>query len=53
MILHDGIPDPTRSIAALPAILAAGRRKGLEFVPIGTLMAGGRGPGGPGEDAPQ
>ena len=38
IILHDGIGDPTRSIAALPAILAAGRLKGLEFVSIGTLM---------------
>jgi peptidoglycan/xylan/chitin deacetylase (PgdA/CDA1 family) len=38
VILHDGIADPTRSIAALPAILAAGHTKGLRFVSIGTLM---------------
>jgi len=38
VILHDGISDPTRSIQALPHILAAGRRKGLQFVPVGTLM---------------
>lgn len=38
VILHDGIRDPTRSIEALPQILAAGKRKGLQFVTIGTLM---------------
>lgn len=38
VILHDGIRDPTRSIEALPHILEAGKRKGLQFVPIGTLM---------------
>lgn len=38
VILHDGISDPTRSIAALPGILAAGKRKGLAFVAIGSLM---------------
>ncbi|MDP9179594.1 MAG: polysaccharide deacetylase family protein [Gemmatimonadota bacterium] len=38
VILHDGIRDPTRSIEALPHILAAGKRKGLQFVSIGTLM---------------
>ena len=38
IILHDGIRDPTRSIEALPQILAAGKQKGLEFVTIGTLM---------------
>jgi peptidoglycan/xylan/chitin deacetylase (PgdA/CDA1 family) len=38
VILHDGISDPTRSIAALPSILVAGQRKGLSFVSIGTLM---------------
>jgi hypothetical protein len=38
VILHDGIPDPTRSIAALPGILAAGKRTGLAFVSIGYLM---------------
>jgi len=39
VILHDGIADPTRSVAALPRILAAGRQKGLSFVTIGSLMA--------------
>ena len=38
VILHDGISDPTRSLAALPGILAAGERKGLSFVSIGSLM---------------
>ncbi len=38
VILHDGIADPSRSIAALPGILEAGRRKGLRFVPVGTLL---------------
>lgn len=39
VILHDGIRDPTRGIAALPDILAAGRTRGLQFVSIGTLLA--------------
>jgi peptidoglycan/xylan/chitin deacetylase (PgdA/CDA1 family) len=43
VILHDGIPDPSRTIAALPGILAAGRSKGLRFVSIGQLMAGDQG----------
>ena len=38
VILHDGIADPSRSVAALPAILEAGRRKGLRFVSVGTLV---------------
>lgn len=38
VILHDGIPDPTRSVAALPGILEAGGKKGLRFVSIGSLM---------------
>lgn len=38
VILHDGIPDPSHSIAALPHILAAGRARGLRFVSIGELM---------------
>lgn len=37
VILHDGISNPTRSIEALPHILAAGRRKGLRSVSIGEL----------------
>jgi hypothetical protein len=38
VILHDGIADPSRMIAVLDPILAAGERKGLRFVPIGTLL---------------
>jgi peptidoglycan/xylan/chitin deacetylase (PgdA/CDA1 family) len=38
VILHDGIANPKRSIAALPQILAAGSKKGLRFVSIGELM---------------
>ena len=38
VILHDGIRDASRTIEALPAILAAGRGKGLRFVSIGSLM---------------
>jgi len=37
VILHDGISNPTRSIQALPRILAAGREKGLRFLSIGAL----------------
>jgi hypothetical protein len=42
VILHDGISNPTRSIQALPHILAAGREGGLRFVSIGALMNGER-----------
>jgi peptidoglycan-N-acetylglucosamine deacetylase len=38
VILHDGIADPSRGIAALPRILATGRQRGLRFVSVGTLM---------------
>ena len=38
VILHDGIADPTRTIDALPAILFAGRAKGLQFVTVGALL---------------
>ena len=38
VILHDGIADPTRTVAALPAILEAGRGKNLSFVTIGALV---------------
>jgi peptidoglycan-N-acetylglucosamine deacetylase len=41
VILHDGIADPSRTIEALPDILAAGRQRGLQFVPIGALMESG------------
>ena len=37
VILHDGISDPTRSIRALPHILAVGRGLRLRFVAIGDL----------------
>jgi hypothetical protein len=39
VILHDGISNPTRTIQALPQILAAAHRKGLRVVSIGTLKA--------------
>ena len=42
VILHDGISDPTRSIRALPHILAAGRERELRFVSIGELRRGSR-----------
>lgn len=38
VILHDGIPDPTRMIEALDAILTAGEAKGLRFVSVGELL---------------
>jgi peptidoglycan/xylan/chitin deacetylase (PgdA/CDA1 family) len=40
VILHDGISNPTRSIQALPHILAAGRARRLRFVAIGDLRRG-------------
>ena len=39
IILHDGIPDPTRAIQALPQILAEGQKRGLTFVSIGKLVS--------------
>jgi peptidoglycan-N-acetylglucosamine deacetylase len=42
VILHDGISNPTRSVEALPNILAEGRRRGLSFVSVGELMTAGR-----------
>jgi peptidoglycan-N-acetylglucosamine deacetylase len=39
IILHDGISNPTRSIQALPHILAAGKSRGLSFVSIGELRS--------------
>jgi peptidoglycan/xylan/chitin deacetylase (PgdA/CDA1 family) len=42
VILHDGIADPRRTIEALPAILAGGRQRGLQFVTVGALMQSGR-----------
>jgi len=38
VILHDGIVDPSRSIAALDGILTNGERKGLRFVTLGELL---------------
>jgi peptidoglycan/xylan/chitin deacetylase (PgdA/CDA1 family) len=38
VILHDGIPNPRRTIEALPDILEAGRQRGLQFVPVGSLL---------------
>jgi hypothetical protein len=40
VILHDGITDPTRSIEALPGLLAEGQKRGLRFVSISELIAG-------------
>jgi peptidoglycan/xylan/chitin deacetylase (PgdA/CDA1 family) len=39
VILHDGIRNPTRTIRALPQILAAAHRKGLHVVSISALKA--------------
>lgn len=44
VILHDGIPDPSRTIEALSDILVAGHKRGLQFVTVGVLMASGRSP---------
>lgn len=38
VVLHDGIPDPTRGLEALPDVLAEARKRGLRFVSIGRLM---------------
>ncbi|PYQ02261.1 MAG: chitooligosaccharide deacetylase [Acidobacteria bacterium] len=38
VILHDGIADPSRTVAALDSILSAGERKGLRFVTVGDLL---------------
>jgi len=43
VILHDGISDPSRTILALPDILAVGRARGIRFVTVGTLLAEQRG----------
>jgi peptidoglycan-N-acetylglucosamine deacetylase len=45
VILHDGIPDPTRMIAVLDQILAEGARRGYRFVTVGELLARERGVG--------
>jgi peptidoglycan-N-acetylglucosamine deacetylase len=41
IILHDGISSPTRTIKALPGILAEGCRRGFSFVSIGELIKNG------------
>jgi peptidoglycan/xylan/chitin deacetylase (PgdA/CDA1 family) len=38
IILHDGIRDPSRMVAALDSILTAGERRGFRFVTIGDLL---------------
>jgi peptidoglycan/xylan/chitin deacetylase (PgdA/CDA1 family) len=44
VILHDGIADPSRTVAALDSILTAGERKGLRFVTVGDLLRAGEHP---------
>ena len=39
VILHDGIRDPSRTIAALDSILADGDRRGFRFVTVGELLS--------------
>ena len=39
VILHDGIPDATPALRALPEILAAGAQRSLRFVTLGELVA--------------
>jgi peptidoglycan-N-acetylglucosamine deacetylase len=39
IILHDGISNPTRTIRALPQILAAAHRRSLRLVSISTLKS--------------
>ncbi len=41
VILHDGIDDPSRAMAALPHILQEGKKRGLKFVSIGELVEAG------------
>jgi peptidoglycan/xylan/chitin deacetylase (PgdA/CDA1 family) len=38
VVLHDGIADPSRTLAAVDDILAAGRRRGLRFVTVSELL---------------
>jgi peptidoglycan/xylan/chitin deacetylase (PgdA/CDA1 family) len=38
VILHDGIPDASVTLAALPGILESGRRSGYRFVGVGALL---------------
>jgi peptidoglycan/xylan/chitin deacetylase (PgdA/CDA1 family) len=39
VILHDGIADPSRMIAALDAVLSDGEKRGFRFVTVGELLA--------------
>jgi peptidoglycan/xylan/chitin deacetylase (PgdA/CDA1 family) len=48
VILHDGIPDPSRMIAVLDAILAEGERQGYRFVTVGELLGHERAARAPG-----
>jgi peptidoglycan/xylan/chitin deacetylase (PgdA/CDA1 family) len=41
VILHDGIPDPSRMIEVLDGMLTAADRKGLKVVPVGELLRAG------------
>jgi peptidoglycan/xylan/chitin deacetylase (PgdA/CDA1 family) len=42
VILHDGVRDPSNTIASLDAILDAARTKGLAVVTVGELLAAPR-----------
>jgi len=39
--MANSFSDPTRTVEALPAVLADGRRRGFQFVPIGQLLSAG------------
>ncbi len=38
VVLHDGIPDASRTVEALEPILEAAESRGLRVVPVGTLL---------------
>lgn len=38
VILHDGISNPSKSIQALPHVLATGKQRGIRFVTVGELL---------------
>lgn len=42
VILHDGIENPSKTIAALPAILQSGQKRGFQFVTVGELIRASR-----------
>lgn len=52
VILHDGIADPSKMIAALDGILSAGEREGLRFVTVGELLGAARPRGSRGPSSP-